>query len=222
MQRGGKPQVVFHRRGILLEPVGCGPQVPDIRPEPLLPPPGVHGEEWVRGLGTGEEKLRVTAPQLGRLTRLLQPLVRELPHRLEHPIPRLDRLCLERDERFIRETAEQVQHLCRGGRAECSHRLCRIEREPAGEHRQPAEQDPLGLGEQRVAPLDRAAQRALPRCGRAAPRREQPEHVVEPGGDLLGIEHPRPRGGQLDGQGEPVEPPADVRDRRDVVVPQLE
>ena len=58
--------------------------------------------------------------------------------------------------------------------------------------------------------------------GGPATRGEQPEHVVEPGGDLLGIEDAGPRGGQLDGQREPVEPLADVRDRHGVVVPQLE
>ena len=43
---------------------------------------------------------------------------------------------------------------------------------------------------------------------------EQPEAVGEPIADLLRGEHPRPGGGQLDGQGYPVEPMADLGHRR--------
>jgi hypothetical protein len=69
-----------------------------------------------------------------------------------------------------------------------------------------------------VAPVDRFAQRPVPRHGRPAGGDEQLEGVVEPGCDLLGREHAHPRRGQLDRQRNAVEPPADLRDRGGVRV----
>src|SRR5438034_2268014 len=168
VQRGGKEQVVVSCRGVLLEPVRRGPQVADVLREPLLPPPGVDGEERVGGLGTGEEELRMPAPEVRRLARLLQPLPRELSYGLQHAIARLERFGLEQDEGLVHETAQQVKHVSRGYGAPCSDRLYRVDRESPGEHREPPEQDLLLLGEQRVAPLDRAAQSTVVRQGRPA------------------------------------------------------
>src|SRR5437762_10075281 len=95
VQRGRKQQVVVDRRGVLLEPVRRGPQVPDVLREPLLPSLGVDGEERVRRLGAGEEELRMPAPEVRRLARLLETLPRELPYGLQHAIPRLERFGLE-------------------------------------------------------------------------------------------------------------------------------
>ena len=224
MQRGGQPEGLLDGVGILLEPIGRGPQVPEILREPLLPPLGLVGKERLGGLGPGEEEPRMAAPELRRLARLLQTLPGELPDRLQDAIARLERFGLEHDEGLLHESTEQVQHVRRGERAPLPrrYRLRRFDREPPGEHRQAPEQDLLRLGEQCVAPLDRAAQRALAREGRPAPRGEQPEHVVQPGGDLLRIEDACPRGGQLDGQRKAVEPVTDLRDRGRVSVGQLE
>ena len=92
----------------------------------------------------------MAAPQLRRLTRFIQPLPRELPHRLQHAIARLERLGLERDEGLVYETAQQVEHVDGGNRPSRSprYRLRRVEREPSGEHRQSPEQDPLRFSEQ--------------------------------------------------------------------------
>src|SRR5205814_8781424 len=87
VQRGGKAQVVVNRRGVLLVPVRRGPQVPDILREPLLPPLGVDGEARLRGLGAGEEELRMPAREVRRLARLVATLPRELPYGLQHSIP---------------------------------------------------------------------------------------------------------------------------------------
>src|SRR5439155_26486979 len=107
--------------------------------------------ERLRGPGAGEEELRMPAPEVRRLARLLQPLPRELAYGLEHPIARLERFGLEQDEGFVHETAQQVQHVSRGDRAPSSDRLDRVEGESPGEHREPPEQDLLLVGEQRVA-----------------------------------------------------------------------
>ena len=68
------------------------------------------------------------------------------------------------------------------------------------------------LGEQVVAPLEGGAQRAVP-GGRVAGVGGQHRHAVaQPVGELGGGEELRPRGGQLQGEGEAVEPSADLRD----------
>src|SRR5207244_8445542 len=117
----------------------------------------------------------------------LAPLLRTrrsvLAYGLQHAIARLERFGLEQDEGLVHETAQQVQHVSRAYRASFGDRLYRVDGEAPGEHGEPPEQDLLLLGEQRVAPLDRAAERAVVGEGRPAARREQPEHVVQPGGD---------------------------------------
>ena len=95
----------------------------------------------------------------------------------------------------------------------CAHLLGRVQGPPAVEHRQPPEQHPLGVGEQLVAPVDGRAQGPLPRVRGPGPGGEQPEPVVEPGGDLGDRQQFHPRRGQFQGQREPVEPAADVRHR---------
>src|SRR5207249_12331071 len=164
-------QVVVYRCGVLLEPVRRGSQVSDILRESLLPPLGMDGKKRVRGLGAGEEELRMPAPEVRRLARLLQPFPRELAYGLEHPIARLDRFGLEQHERLLYQATQQVQHVRRGYRAPLSDRLDRVDGESPGEHREPPEQDLLLLGEQRVAPFDGAAQGAVVREGCPAARR---------------------------------------------------
>ena len=68
--------------------------------------------------------------------------------------------------------------------------LGRVQGPPAAEHRQPPEQHPLGVGEHLVAPVDRRPQRPLPRVRGPRPAGEQPEPVVEPGGDLADGQQP--------------------------------
>ncbi len=100
--------------------------------------------------------------------------------------------------------------------------LRRLQPEASGEHRQAPQERLLALVEQVVAPGQRRPQRLLAGHGRAAPRREQVERVVEALDDLLGGEGAHPRRRQLDRQRHPVEPVAECRDRRRVVVVKLE
>ena len=58
----------------------------------------------------------------------------------------------------------------------------------------------------------------MPRQRGATAAGEQPEAVVQPRGHLLGRHGPHPGGGQLDGQGQAVEPPADRDDGADGLV----
>ena len=76
--------------------------------------------------------------------------------------------------------------------------LDRAELEPAGEDAHAAEQAPLLLGEERVAPLHGGAEGALGPVGAPCGLREQREEIVEVRGDVLRIEAGHARGGELD------------------------
>ena len=82
--------------------------------------------------------------------------------------------------------------------------------------------DALALVEQIVAPIDERAQRLLPRQDVAAAAGEHAEALVEPLAQLARAEHLDARRGELDGERDAVEPPADVGDDRRVLVGQRE
>ena len=75
------------------------------------------------------------------------------------------------DHRLVDERDEQVEHVDGLDVASGADALGRVEREAAGEHREPPEQRPLALGQQVVAPVDRRLQRLLARQRACARRR---------------------------------------------------
>ena len=78
------------------------------------------------------------------------------------------------------------------------------------------------LAEQVVGPVDRAAERLLPGgCGSTAAG-EEPEPLVEVVEDLEERDRPDAGRGQLDGQGDPVEPPAQPTQGLDFLLPDHE
>ena len=88
-------------------------------------------------------------------------------------------------------SADSREH--RGSRSSSgADRLGRLQRAAAGEHRQPPEQDLLGLGEQVVAPVDGRAASAGGAAPSAAPPVSSRKRSLEPRRDLLGAEEPRP------------------------------
>ena len=119
--------------------------------------------------------------------------------------------------------SERCRPAPRGGRATSHGRAVvadgrrALRRHAAGEDREPLGERALGVGQQVPAPVDDGAQRAVARQRGAAAAGEQPEAVVEPRGDLSARHRAQPRGGQLDGQRQAVEPAADLDDRGDVV-----
>ena len=95
-------------------------------------------------------------------------------------------------------------------------RVCDRRRPAAGEHRQPAQQPVVVLGQEVPAPVDERVERLLARDRGPAAAGEQPEPVTEPLRDVVRRHRRDPRRGELDRERDPVEPPADLRDRRDV------
>ena len=120
-------------------------------------------------------------------------------------------------QRLVGQRGQQVEHVlgarpapAQTGSAASAVDAAREHREPLGQRRAPPSV------EQVPAPVDDRAQRLVPRQRGPAAAGEQPEPVVEPGGDSVDRQRPQPGGGQLDRQRHAVEPAADLHDRRDV------
>ena len=84
--------------------------------------------------------------------------------------------------------------------------LRRLEREASAEHAESTEQLLLLAVEQLVAPLDRRAQRSLPRRRVAGARSEERQPLVEAREQVVRIEQRDARGRELDRERQPVEP----------------
>ena len=93
------------------------------------------------------------------------------------------------------------------------HGLRRSEVEGPGQHRQCGEQRPLVRFEHVVRPADGVVHGAVAGIAPPAHRLQHPEALVEAVGDFGDPDRPRPGGGQLDGQRDPVQPPADLDDQ---------
>ena len=85
-----------------------------------------------------------------------------------------------------------------------------IPRPPTGRISWPSSPSLLTV-EQVVAPLDRRSQRPLANVGSSSHPAQEGEAVVEPSQDSSRSQHLDPGSGELDGQGKPVEDPADGR-----------
>jgi hypothetical protein len=72
------------------------------------------------------------------------------------------------------------------------------------------------VAEQLVAPVHRGLERLVALERRAGAPGQQPEAVRQPLQELPGWQGAHAGGGQLDGQGEAVQPGTDLRDRRRV------
>src|SRR5260370_78436 len=137
------------------------------------------------------------------------------PRRLEQPVSG-DRARGLHDHEGLRGQVRDAVHDLRcaevgGGR----HRARRLQREAADEDGQAPQDGALDGGKQLVAPVERRTQRLMPRQRGAVAAGEQPEPVVEMGGELFQPE----RGGagrrQLDGERDAVEATTDrAGDRR--------
>ena len=136
-----------------------------------------------------------------------------LADRLEHPVARRRRVD-DLQERAVDQRGEEVEDLARASRRGRPTALCGVT--PPGKTASRSASVRSASVEQVPAPVDDGAQRAVARQRGAAAAGEQPEAVVEPPGELLERQRAQPRGGQLDGQRQAVEPAADLDDGGDV------
>jgi hypothetical protein len=97
-----------------------------------------------------------------------------------------------------------------------------VQAERAREHAEGREQLTLRIGQEVMAPGERASQGAM--AGRKVARAagEEPQAVGQPCQHRVGGEDVDPRGGQLDGQRQPVQPVTDLLDRRAIALVQGE
>ncbi len=102
----------------------------------------------------------------------------------------------------------------------CADRLGGVERAAAGEHGQAAEERLLRRAQQGVTPGDRVAQRPLAGGGIAWTAGEHIEATLKPRTQRRGWQHPHTGRGQLNGERQAVEPPADRHNIRRVRVVQ--
>ena len=138
--------------------------------------------------------------QAHRVRGSLRELAGVLPDRFQHPVA------------LIRETKETLfDKRLQGVEVGVSDFLCGFERAAAGEDGEGPKEALLLLGEEVVAPLDRRSQRLLPGVCVAAAL-EQVEPLREPLQDLLGREHLRAGGRELDREREQVETAAELGD----------
>ena len=93
---------------------------------------------------------------------------------------------------------------------------------PARQHSEPAQHGPLLGGEQAQAPVDGGLHRALPIRDVALAAAHRAAAVVEAGDEIVDPQHRGLSGGELQRQGQTVEPAAQLDHRGDVVVGQRE
>ena len=160
-------------------------------------------EERAAPLCRLQEVRRVTVAHHLGLGRVDQPPGNEIVDRLQEPVATV--LSVEGDEASVNQLGEEGQDIARLERRITADVLCTLDGKAAREHRQAAQQHLLELLKQLVAPLHRGLQRLLPRQRGAHSAGEQAEAVGETLVDVSRTQIPYPRGGLLDGKGEPVE-----------------
>ena len=167
----------------------------------------------------GEPRVAAGVPQrdVTRLARGFEPLARVLADRLQHPEPVA--LAVRLHERLLDQRLQLVEDGLAGVGAD---RLDVGKRAPSGEDGHAPEQALLRLREERVAPVDRGAQRLLPLGNVARSGREHLEGVIETLQQRLRRQEPQPGGGELESKRQSVQAPADRRDGFAVLRRQLE
>jgi hypothetical protein len=161
-------------------------------------------------LGEAAPPVSVSFPQRDLLPGTLELRARVIADRLEDSEADLGAHCLRDHQRFRHQAAEVVEHPATRDGAAGTHLHGCLQGPASGEHPEPTQQNLLRLAEEVVTPFDGREQRLMPRDRRAAALRQQLEPVVEARGNLDRGEDAHTRGGELDGQGDAVQPRADL------------
>jgi hypothetical protein len=145
-----------------------------------------------------------------------------LADRLQQPVAALGPGFPGHHQRTRHQARQQFEHRAGIDALPAADRLGGLQGAAAREHRQPAQQSLLGLGEQLEGPVDRGPQR-LVTCHRAPPAtREHRETPVQAAGQLGRGHRGHPRRRQLDRQRHPIQALDHCGDRRRVLGGHLE
>jgi hypothetical protein len=120
----------------------------------------------------------VPPPQRRVLAGGLQEFLPELAQGFRQPVPHPAFAVGGDQDRLVGQRRQQVQHLVGGQPPIGADAFGRVQLEPAGEHRQPGPQQPLGRAAQLIAPLDRGPQCLLPGGPGAAAPGQQAQPVT--------------------------------------------
>ncbi len=147
-------------------------------------------------------------------SQLLQP---EFPDGLQHREAGGGPDLAPSDQRLVHQGRQPLQDV-QAEPTRIAHDFRGLDGPAPHEGRQPGEQPPLGFVQEVVAPGDGVAQGALALGEGPDPGGEEGEAALQPRQHLLGREDLGPGGGQLDGQGQAVEPGGDLGHRRGVLL----
>ena len=196
--------------GCRSRPPACRATRPDRGPLSAAPPPRRAPGSNGRALSTSPPRRPLSS--FSRAYCLTAPASCSVPR----PSPGL-----RQDQRLLDQVPEEQQHVLLARPLARTHRFGRLQREAAGEHREPREQLLLGPGEQLVAPVEGGRASSAGVGEGPAPRRPPApgpaarESVRDPRNRTLAAASSSARGS-------PSRPPADGGHRRRVLRRQLE
>jgi hypothetical protein len=156
-------------------------------------------------LGERGEISQMPGPDGVGLARLDEPIAGVLSDRIEEVIARDVGSVIHLHKRPIDKRTKEVERARLDDRAIGTNALYRIEPEPAGEHRQPAEHGPLLAGQQFETPVHRRAQRPMPRKRSPCSSGEQAKPILQAGLNLISRQHPYPDRRQLNREWDAVQ-----------------
>ena len=136
----------------------------------------------------------------------------ELADGLQQPEASAEPVGFDGDHRSLDEVLQQVVDVSRVQLVVTGHVFGGGEVEWAGEDREPLEECLLALSQQIVGPGDGRPEGPVPLGGGPTAAGQESEAVAESFHEIRWGERPGARGGQLDGEGKPVDASADLLD----------
>ncbi len=141
-----------------------------------------------------------------RLPGLLKSLTRVLSHGLQHPVAHAVGAMLCDHQGLVHEPRQRIQHLL------CwQHGFQRFQSPSAREYRDRAKERALLFVEEVVTPIEQVTHGLMSRGDGPPCSSQQPQRVIEPGGDLPDGEHAHTGSSEFDSQWHTIQPPADLR-----------
>ena len=221
-ERPGEPQRRL-RLPACRRPAERRPEIVVLRLQPRQPRRLLRaGQCGLRLLREREEVRGVRRAIASILVARPQPLARVFADRLQHPEAGLAVRVALLPQQALPQQAATASSTSTAALLAAADRGDRLQPRAAREDRQAPEERLLRRREQPIAPGDRLPQRPLPVRQVARAARQQSEPLVEPGEQGGGRQRRDPRRRQFDRQRQAVQPGADRRHRRRVLVGERE